>query len=103
MAFCYLTLKAPKPKSSKYPKEFKQLGDHIRKCRLDLGLFQKQVAECIGVDEATIYHWECNETNPPNRHIPQIIRFLEYNPLPQPEQPGRSFSRLEGNSALLRK
>jgi len=52
-----LRLKAPKPNFPKYPKELKTLGDHIRKRRLDLGLVKRQVAERIGVSEATIYNW----------------------------------------------
>jgi DNA-binding XRE family transcriptional regulator len=80
-----VTLKAPKPASPKYPKELKSLGDHIRKRRLDLGLFQKQVAEQIGVSEATIYNWERNETQPQIHQLPEIICFLGYNPLPAPE------------------
>jgi transcriptional regulator with XRE-family HTH domain len=48
-------------------------------------LFQKQVAEQIGVSDATIFNWERNVTNPPSRQIPQIIRFLGYNPLPAPK------------------
>jgi transcriptional regulator with XRE-family HTH domain len=80
-----VALKAPKPKSPKYPKQLKTLGDHIRKRRLDLGLFQKQVAEQIGVSEATIWNWECHESSPQIHVLPQVIRFLGYNPFPQPE------------------
>jgi len=79
-----VALKVKKLKSPKYPKKLETLGDHIRKRRLDLGLFQKEVAEKIGVDETTIYNWERNATNPPNRHIPRIIEFLGCNPLPNP-------------------
>jgi transcriptional regulator with XRE-family HTH domain len=63
------------------------LGDHIRKCRLDLGLFQKQVAEQIGVDTTTIWNWECHKSSPQMHQLPEIIRFLGYNPLP----PWKSF------------
>lgn len=65
-------------------KELKTLGDHIRKRRLELG-FQKDAAKQIGVDEATIFNWESNETTPTIRHIPRVIEFLGYNPLPPPE------------------
>jgi transcriptional regulator with XRE-family HTH domain len=76
-----LTLKTQKPKSLKYSKQLNTLGDHIRKRRLDLGLFQRQVAEQIGVTEWTIFNWESNATRPPNRHVPRIIAFLGYNPI----------------------
>ena len=61
------------------------LGDHIRKRRLDLGLFQKQVAEQIGVDETTVNHWERNATSPQIHVLPQVIKFLGYNPAPIPQ------------------
>ncbi len=67
-----------------YPRELKILGDRIRKRRLELGLFQRQVAEAIGVDADTIWRWERNATGPPVRYIPRIIRFLGYNPFPIP-------------------
>lgn len=60
------------------------VGDHIRTRRLDLKLLQKQVADQIGVDETTIVNWERNATAPAVRHIPAIIRFLGYDPLPPP-------------------
>jgi transcriptional regulator with XRE-family HTH domain len=58
------------------------LGDHIRKCRLDRELFQKQVADQIGVHELTITNWERNATLPEIRYVPAIIQFLGYSPLP---------------------
>jgi transcriptional regulator with XRE-family HTH domain len=82
-----VTLKARRPPDSKYPKQLKTLGDHIRKRRLDLGLFQKQLAEQIGVSEETIYNWESNESSPQFQFIPAIVRFLDYNPLPLPDAP----------------
>ncbi|HEY2989813.1 MAG TPA: helix-turn-helix domain-containing protein [Candidatus Binatia bacterium] len=85
MPFCHAVLTAQKPKDSAYPKELKTLGDHIRKRRLELGLFQKHVAKQIGVDEATVFNWESNETQSRIRHIPRIIEFLGYNPLSNSE------------------
>jgi len=55
-------LKAKRPQSSKYLQQLNTLGDRIRRRRLDLGLFQKQVAEQVGVDEETIFRWRA--TNP---------------------------------------
>jgi transcriptional regulator with XRE-family HTH domain len=52
---------------------------------LDLGLLQKEVAEQIGVDKTTIYHWERQRTAPEIRFITPIIEFLGHDPLPQPE------------------
>jgi transcriptional regulator with XRE-family HTH domain len=94
--FCYLALRASKPKSPKYPKELKTLGDHIRKRRLDIGLLQKQVAAQVGVDTTTVFNWESNATSPQIHVLPQVIRFLGYNPLPAPES-------LAGRLVLTRK
>lgn len=76
LPLCHVSLKAPKPLFPKYPKELNRLGDHMRKRRMDLGLFQREVASRIGVSEATIYNWEGNKTSPQIRHIPKIIQFL---------------------------
>ena len=64
------------------------LGDHIRKRRLDLGLLQEQVAEQIGVDKTTVYYWESNATSPRIDALPQIIKFLGYDPFPAPGSMG---------------
>ena len=61
-------------------KELKRLGDHIRKRRLELGLFQREVAQRIRVTQGTVYRWEVNETTPPIRSLPRIIEFLRYDP-----------------------
>ena len=82
LPFCHAELRSPKPKSEHYPKEISTLGDHIRSRRLGLNLLQGQVAEQIGVGEATITNWERNATTPPIRYIPAIIQFLGYDPLP---------------------
>ena len=78
MPFCHVMLKAKRPQSSKYPQQLSTLGDRIRRRRLDLGLFQKQVAEQVGVDEETIFRWESNESGPQIQFIPAIIKLLGY-------------------------
>jgi len=85
LPFCQLTISAPHPKKVGYPTALVTIGDHIRKRRLDLGLFQRQVAAQIGVDEASVWNWEKGEMKPESRHLPAIISFLGYNPLPQPQ------------------
>ena len=85
LPFCSLSLKGQKPKSKKYPNKINTLGDHIRKRRLDLGLLQREAAEKIGVDETSIYNWEKQRTLPEIRFIAPIIKFLGYDPFPEPE------------------
>lgn len=70
------------------PPEFSQkpvtLGDHLRRRRLELGLYQKDVAVHIGVTASTIWNWEHNWTID-LRYIPRVIAFLGYNPIPCPD------------------
>jgi transcriptional regulator with XRE-family HTH domain len=88
LPFCHSVIRCPKPKPTAYPRTISTLGDHIRTRRLDLKLLQGQVADRIGVHELTITNWERNATAPAIRHIPAIIQFLGYDPLP----PTDSFS-----------
>ena len=80
MPFCYIQLTGHKPLPTAYPKELKTLGDHLRKRRLDLGILQKDVAQKIGVNKATITNWELSHNFPELRYIPGIIEFLGYWP-----------------------
>lgn len=55
------------------------LGDHLRRRRLVLGLYQKDVAIQIGVTASTIWNWEHGWTID-KRFVPLIEDFLGYNP-----------------------
>ena len=48
-------------------------------------LLQRQVAEQLSVDKASIANWEGNRRKPGVEYMPAIIRFLGYNPLPPPD------------------
>lgn len=80
LPFCKITLKAQKPLSNAYPQTLKTLGDHLRKRRLDLKLLQKEIAQRLGTDEASVYNWENNRTSPSLHFIPKVIEFLGYVP-----------------------
>jgi len=43
---------------------------------LEKGLFQKQLARLIGVDEMTIINWEKDRTKPRGREFSKLIKFL---------------------------
>jgi transcriptional regulator with XRE-family HTH domain len=88
LPFCHDELRAPKPKPSHYPQQLNTLGDHIRSRRLDLDLFQSDVAEQIGVDTTTICNWDGNTSFPAIRYIPSVLEFLGYDPFP----PAKSFA-----------
>jgi site-specific DNA recombinase len=64
------------------PKELNTLGDHLLRRRLVLKLLQREVAEQIGVDKASITNWEGNWSKPGLKYMPAIFRFLGYNPIP---------------------
>lgn len=56
------------------------VGEKIRNRRLELQLFQKDVAKIIGVTEDTITNWENNRSEPDISYFPAIINFLGYMP-----------------------
>ena len=60
------------------------LGEHLRNHRLALRLLQKQVAAQFGVPIATYQYWERNTGVPSVQQIPTIIRFLGFDPKPEP-------------------
>jgi len=47
---------------------------------LELGLLQREVAERIGVTEASVYDWEKHRTDLMVHLIPRITQFLGYTP-----------------------
>ena len=81
---CKIEIPLKIPKLPKLTKEPVTLGDHLRRRRLELGMFQKDVAAQIGVTASTIWNWEHGWTVD-TRLLPRVIAFLGYNPLPQPE------------------
>ncbi|HUX92421.1 MAG TPA: helix-turn-helix transcriptional regulator [Ignavibacteriaceae bacterium] len=80
MPICKITLIAKKPISKAYPVVLNSIGDHIRKRRVELKLFQKDVAELIGVQTDSIVNWELNRFTPQVHQLPKIIEFLGYVP-----------------------
>ena len=79
LIFCKTATFVSIPKPDNYPHSLDAIGDHIRKRRIDSGLYQKEVAEIIGVTEDTITYWENKRSIPQVHHMPNIIDFLGYN------------------------
>jgi len=100
LPFCHVRLSGPKPQHKAYPKHLKTLGDHLRKRLLDLGLLQKEAAEQLGVDTASIYNWESNEVQPMVHCLPGILAFLGHNPLPEAGDLIGKLKRLRGTLGL---
>jgi DNA-binding XRE family transcriptional regulator len=78
LPFCKIKLTALKP--TKIIQNPQTWGEHIKKRRIELGLFQSQVAEIIGVTESTITNWEKHRSEPMLWAILKIIGFLGYEP-----------------------
>jgi transcriptional regulator with XRE-family HTH domain len=93
LSFCHISRKGKRPPDSAFPKNLVTLGDHIRKRRLTLGLYQRAVAQFIGVDQATIFNWEAGNYAPFTRYMPKIYEFLGYCPMRYPKTIGEKLRR----------
>jgi len=60
------------------------LGEHLRHIRLRRKLSQKEAALILGVDADSVLNWEKGRTTPPVTLMPAILRFLGYDPFPEP-------------------
>lgn len=58
--------------------------------RKELGLWQREVAERVGVSPETYLSWEKHARDPEIWHWPKIIDFLGYDPHPNPVTDGVS-------------
>ncbi|WP_332882192.1 helix-turn-helix transcriptional regulator [Geothermobacter hydrogeniphilus] len=72
------------PLLEEFTREPITIGDHLRRRRIELGLYQKDVAAKLSVTTPTVWNWE-NRGSVDLRFIPRVIEFLGYNPIPQPE------------------
>ena len=79
--FCNLRLQSDMPKDRATPKQVASIGDAIRKRRLDLGLFQAEVATGLGCNKMTVAKWELGHSTPQIAHFRQIVEFLGYRSL----------------------
>jgi DNA-binding XRE family transcriptional regulator len=52
------------------------LGEHIKKWRLEQGLFQRDLAKLIGVDEMTIVNLEKGKTRPTKKNSEKLKTIL---------------------------
>jgi DNA-binding transcriptional regulator YiaG len=69
-----------KPHPQGYPESPTTIGEHIRKRRMDLGLYQTQVARQLQVTEDCLCYWENGRNHPHLTYYPRIIAFLGYYP-----------------------
>ena len=71
--------------------EPKTIGEHIRRCRLQLHLFQADLARLLGVDIASVRNWEQGVFEPAKTVESLLIGWLGYNP--RKAVTGRTLSR----------
>nr|WP_317166116.1 helix-turn-helix transcriptional regulator [Sphingobacterium sp. SGL-16] len=69
-----------KPTAVFIPETPSFLGEHIRKKRIEKGLFQTDLARLFNVTHDCITYWENNRSKPQVQHYPDIIEFLGYFP-----------------------
>ncbi|MDB5209705.1 MAG: hypothetical protein JWQ30_532 [Sediminibacterium sp.] len=69
-----------KPHPQGYPENPQTLGEHLKKRRLDLGLYQADVARRLKVTDECIWLWEQERNKPRLYQYPAIIAFLDYYP-----------------------
>ncbi len=83
-----------------YPRDLRTLGDHLRKARLDRGIFQEHVARELGVSLPTIVNWETNHTRVATRLMPKVVAFLGYDPREEAERLGDRIRALRERQGL---
>jgi transcriptional regulator with XRE-family HTH domain len=81
LPFGNLEKKVCKPLGKKYLQIPSTIGEKIRNRRLELRLWQKEVAAQLGICEETLHRWETNKGEPFFCHYPKIIQFLGYFPV----------------------
>ncbi|MGA2140658.1 MAG: hypothetical protein ABSH14_17540 [Verrucomicrobiia bacterium] len=57
------------------------IGEHVRRRRLQLHLFQADLAKLFGVDLGSVRNWEQGIFQPADTSMPRIIAWLGYDPL----------------------
>jgi DNA-binding XRE family transcriptional regulator len=62
-----------------FPADPVTIGDVIRKLRIERGMFQRELAEAMGVDETSIYNWENSRTRPKEEHIQKLEAYFSIN------------------------
>ena len=59
-----------------YPQNPQNLGERIRKARMDRGLLIRELASELGVTDDTVINWEMRGRKPVGRNMERIDSFL---------------------------
>lgn len=54
-------------------------GEALKRRRLELGLTQRNIADALGITAAAVSSWESGSTSPLSKHIPALLRVLEFD------------------------
>jgi DNA-binding XRE family transcriptional regulator len=93
-------LKSLKPVS--YEREPKTLGQHLKKRRIELGLFQRDLRRRFKLEKETYANWEKDRCCPAMKHWPGIIAFLGRDPNPEPTTLGERLLTYRRHHGLSR-
>jgi transcriptional regulator with XRE-family HTH domain len=92
LPFCYRTISitrkdvAPRwTRNFPVAKEPQTIGEHLKKRRFTLGIYQSEAAELLGVSQRTLSLWECDQVYPAWPKQPVVIDYLGYSPFTNPE------------------
>jgi len=91
LPFCERVLSVPRDKylpshnrGISVPKEPNTIGGHLRRCRLQLKIFQPEAARRLKVSTVTLSRWERDNVYPTWPHQPAVIAYLGYDPFTNP-------------------
>jgi len=85
LPFCNVRLTSRLRKPG-YPSVLNNLGDHLKKRRLDLGLNQKKAAKLLGCHATSVANWTRGTSAPRLAQWRRLIEFLGYDPRPEPTE-----------------
>jgi transcriptional regulator with XRE-family HTH domain len=74
-----------------YPANPQTVGDRLKKRRDEHGLYQKDAAALLGVNQSTLIGWEKGRKDPAIQIWPRAIKFLGYDPHGEPRMLGKRF------------
>ena len=78
------------------------LGEHLKKRRLEQGLFQRDLRKLFKLEKETYANWEKDKCKPAMKHWPGIIEFLGRDPNPEPATLGERLMAYRRHHGLSR-
>jgi hypothetical protein len=60
-----------------YPQSPRNLGERIRKARMDRGLLIRELASELGVTDDTVINWEVRHRQPQGKSMERVRGFIE--------------------------